>query len=169
MSWTSFSYVQQMRKGRTDFLAPRNLFQDLLFLHTWKRHPWSRIHPDVFTFFMRLENYVKCGPNLYLIFSLSWSCWNHFVVKMKALNFFFSLKNFVCTSEILHKPIRSRWCPASLSAREAKIGFLPTLPKNKKAFLENKSMAPDSSHFAKWAEGSFPQLLTCRLIKASDE
>lgn len=50
MLWTNFSYIQLMAKGRTNFIAQRNLFQDFSFLHTWKCRLWIKIYPNIFYF-----------------------------------------------------------------------------------------------------------------------
>lgn len=37
-------------KRKDHFIVTRNLFQDFLFLHIQKCHPWIKIHPNIFYF-----------------------------------------------------------------------------------------------------------------------
>lgn len=75
------AFLQRMRKGETDCCTVRRnpSRERPLLLHTLEkcRHRWSERHRTFFffTFFTGLENHGKCGPSLYLIFPLSWSCW----------------------------------------------------------------------------------------------
>lgn len=100
---------------------------------------------NIFTSLMRLERYVYYGPNLYLIFSLSWSCWNHFVVKMKALNL--ASKNCVYKINPAYKPTRVGSVQPSLSVLGGNR-LSSILAKNKQTWLENKSETLDSTYFA---------------------
>lgn len=98
-----------------------------------------------YSFFWRLENDVTCGLNLYLIFSLSGSCWNHFDIKMQVLHF---AQRATCALDTPWGPPVEETVP-SWPAREAKERLPPNFAQHKDTHLEENSEAPHGTHTSK--------------------